>query len=69
MSVELDGETGELRAERPIRESGNSLVVSLPPEMLRAAGFEPGETVFVTRGEGGESIRLVQTGANGESND
>ena len=69
MSVELDVETGELRAERPIRQSGNSLVVSLPLEMLRAAGFEPGETVFVTPGEDGESIRLVQTGANGKGND
>ena len=30
---------------RPLRKSGNSVVVSIPPELLKTAGLERGDTV------------------------
>lgn len=50
MPVDYDTEAGEARADRTLRRSGNSVVVSLPPELLREAGFQQGDDVTVAAG-------------------
>lgn len=55
MPVQVDTEKGEATAVRPLRKSGNSVVVSIPPELLHQAGFVVGDEVDVVAGfEGGE---------------
>jgi antitoxin component of MazEF toxin-antitoxin module len=45
MSVTVDADSGEVRATRKVRKSGNSTAVVIPPELLDAAGFERGDDV------------------------
>jgi len=47
MSVKVDTDNGEVRATRTIRQSGNSVVVVIPPELLDAAGFDLGDKVEI----------------------
>jgi len=55
MSVDVDTQNREIRASRPLRRSGNSVVVSLPPELLREAQLEEGDEVsLVTSFDGAE---------------
>lgn len=58
MPVDYDTEEGEARAGRTLRRSGNSVVVSLPPELLHEAGFQQGDEVTVAAGFGGGEITL-----------
>lgn len=58
MPVEFDSDEEEIRTRRPLRRSGNSVVVSLPPELLRAARFEVGDELIVAAGFGGGEIQL-----------
>jgi len=53
MSVNVDADNGEVRATRTVRQSGNSTVVVIPPEMLGAVGFELG---FQTNPRGVEAV-------------
>ncbi len=48
MSVSIDGENQEVRGANHLRQSGNSTVVTIPPAILEAAGFEQGDKVSVT---------------------
>lgn len=63
MPVEYDPESDEVRGTRSLRRSGNSVVVSLPPEVLRQAGFTDGDDVVVAAGfSGGEVVlRALET--------
>lgn len=45
MSVEIDLDAMEARTERELRRSGNSIVVSLPPQLLKEANLSEGDTV------------------------
>lgn len=47
MSVRVDFDAGKIVAHRTIRKSGRSHVISIPPEILDAADFEPGDDVSV----------------------
>ncbi len=58
MPVDYDRDAGEARTDRTLRRSGNSVVVSLPPELLREAGFQQGDKVIVAAGFGGGEITL-----------
>jgi antitoxin component of MazEF toxin-antitoxin module len=53
MSVEFDPDSGEVTASRVIGRSGNSIVVRLPPQMLKTAGFGEGDDVELTAESGG----------------
>lgn len=46
--VHVDTESGEIAAERSVRRSGNSTVVTLPPVILSATGMDDGEELTVT---------------------
>jgi len=48
MSITLDTESGEARAIRTVRKSGNSTVVVIPPELLDVAGLKLGDDVDVS---------------------
>ena len=55
MPATIDTENGEASDSRKLRESGNSVVVTLPPEILETAGLETGDTVQVAAAfEGGK---------------
>lgn len=58
MSVEVDDEREEVVANRTIRKSGGSYVVSLPPEILEAAGLDPDDDVAVSRSHGSETVEI-----------
>ena len=47
MSVEIDLEAMEARTERQLRQSGNSIVVTLPPQLLNEANLAEGDTVLL----------------------
>ena len=49
-----DAERNALVAERRVRESGNSTVVTIPPQVLDAAGIEVGDTVQVAASLNGD---------------
>jgi len=58
MPVEVDAEAQEAKATRRLRRSGNSVVVSIPPQLLRQAGFIEGDEVEVIAPFDGGSIEL-----------
>lgn len=58
MPVKVDAEEGEISAVRTLRKSGNSVVVSVPPEVLEQAGMGRGDTVSIVAAFGGEEITV-----------
>lgn len=52
--VEIDANAGEVYGVRKLRRSGDSYVVSIPPEVLETSDLEPEQaTEVVTSIEGG----------------
>jgi len=45
--VRVDPDDGTVTGDRPIRRSGRSTVVTLPSQVLEAAGIEEGDNVEV----------------------
>lgn len=60
MPVTVDASANELRAERRIRPSGHSLLVSLPPQVVQQTGLSVGDDVFI--GINGECLVLRRDG-------
>ncbi|AXR78972.1 AbrB/MazE/SpoVT family DNA-binding domain-containing protein [Natrarchaeobaculum sulfurireducens] len=58
MSVDVDPNENKTRAERSIRKSGNSFVVSIPPEILQSAGMSEGDRATLEADIGGETIQI-----------
>lgn len=53
--VDVDPDAGEVSGVRKLRRSGDSLVISIPPEVLDMSGLEAGERYEVVAPfEGGE---------------
>ncbi|WBE14039.1 MazE superfamily protein [Saline Natrinema sp. J7-1 virus 1] len=62
MSVRVDTESNEFVDERDVRTSGGSTVVTIPPEILKQSGLEPGDSVEFRVGFDEEgTIRLQET--------
>lgn len=61
MTVEIDRGDDEIRAKRTIRKSGNSLVITMPTEVLDYAELQDGDMVEVAIGFGDEDIYVRQT--------
>lgn len=51
--VQVDTEANEISAKRMVRQSGNSMVVSIPPTLLSIAGIDEGEEMTVSSQTGG----------------
>lgn len=45
--VRVDPDDGTVAADRPVRRSGRSTVVTIPSQVLEAAGIEEGDDVEV----------------------
>lgn len=58
MQVEVDTARGEIRAVRTLRKSGNSISVSIPPELLQTAHMELGDDVELVASFDGNEITL-----------
>ena len=57
--VRVDPKDGTIAADRPVRQSGRSSVVTLPSEVLEAAGIEEGDDVeVVAKMDGSGNITL-----------
>lgn len=56
MDTEADTPSAERSFERRIRPSGNSLVISLPPKILRAAGMGEGDDIEVVADDDGAIV-------------
>lgn len=67
MSVEFDPESGEVTASRTIGRSGNSIVVRLPPQMVKTAGFGEGDDVELKADSGGQITISADTEVNQEN--
>lgn len=68
--VRVDPEDGTVAADRSVRHSGRSLVVTLPPQVLEAAGIEEGDAVeIITKldSSGNISIKKSADDADDES--
>lgn len=61
MQVDVDTDDQTLRAERPVRKSGNSKVISLPSRILQEAGLDEGDNVDVSIDFQGDEITLRPT--------
>ena len=51
---------------RPLRKSGNSVVVSIPPEVLETAGLERGDTIELSAPFEGGKITVTKSDAGEE---
>lgn len=56
--VSIDPEAGEIRAIRRLRESGNSVVLTIPRQVLDGAGLEEGDDVLITAEMGRGEFRV-----------
>jgi len=66
--VEIDREELEITAERTVRKNGNSLSVSLPPELLQGTGLAEDDDVrLVGDMEDGTIVVERIEGEDGES--
>lgn len=57
----VDAERGVVVAERKIRSSGNSTVLTIPPQILDVADLEAGDGVEITADMDSGEIRLTKT--------
>ena len=68
MSVRVD-KSGVMTAERTIRQSGNSTVVSIPPAMLDHMDLESGDEVILSKDvQDGELVIKMPEDADSEPN-
>lgn len=58
MSVEIDPAEKTARGERQLRESGNSVVLTVPPQILQQAGMQSGDDVELVAKLGSGEITL-----------
>lgn len=67
MPIDIDPEAEEMFDVRELRQSGDSVVLTLPPDILRKAGVSEGDEVRIaTPFSGGEiSITLADNDDNG----
>lgn len=63
--VRVNPEDGTVAADRPVRHSGRSLVVTLPSQVLEAAGIKEGDEVeVVAKMDGSGKVKLVKAAAD-----
>lgn len=55
-SIRVNREDGTLEATRTLRTSGDSIVISIPPQLLEAAGFDEDDRVEVVAKMMGDEI-------------
>jgi antitoxin component of MazEF toxin-antitoxin module len=67
--VDVDPDENVMRASRKLRQSGGSLVVSLPPEMLQSVGFEEGDELVLEAEWAGDTICLRKVDDVADEND
>jgi antitoxin component of MazEF toxin-antitoxin module len=58
MSVEIDPASETARGKRELRASGNSTVVTIPPQILQQAGLERGDEVELVAELGSGQITI-----------
>ena len=66
--VEFDRDEGTMRATRTVRESGNSVIVTLPPQIVEGGDFDVGDDVVVSVDidTGAVSLRRVADGGDAD---
>ncbi|AXR78973.1 AbrB/MazE/SpoVT family DNA-binding domain-containing protein [Natrarchaeobaculum sulfurireducens] len=67
-SVEIDWEQGTVTAERKLRSSGNSTVLTIPEEVYQSIGLCEGQQVEIVADKNEDVIRIrsAEEGASGE---
>ncbi|WP_157972451.1 hypothetical protein [Saliphagus sp. LR7] len=56
--VDIDPDAEEVSGVRKLRKSGDSYVISIPPEVLETSGLDPGEHYKVATSFEGGSITI-----------
>jgi len=59
MTVEIDPATKTARAERTLRSSGNSVVLTIPPQILQQADVSCGDVVELVAELGAGEITIA----------
>lgn len=57
-SVEIDWEQGTVTAERKLRSSGNSTVLTIPEEVYQSIGLQEGHQVEIVADKNDDVIRI-----------
>jgi antitoxin component of MazEF toxin-antitoxin module len=58
-SPRVDPEAGTVSAERKLRASGNSVVITIPPQVLEGAGLAEGDVVRLVADMNGGDITIA----------
>lgn len=58
MSVDINPATQTLMASRSLRESGSSMVLTIPPEMVQSLDWQPGDKIGLLADWGDGEITL-----------
>jgi len=66
MSVTIDPDSKTARGSRALRESGNSVVLTIPPQILQQAGMESGDEVEMVAELGSGEISVQAQPEAGE---
>jgi antitoxin component of MazEF toxin-antitoxin module len=69
MSVSIDPDSKTARATRKLRESSNSVVLTIPPQILQQAGVECGDEVDLVTELGSGEIAIQSETADEDSQD
>jgi antitoxin component of MazEF toxin-antitoxin module len=67
MSVEVDGDSREMSAVRRLRPSGNSVVISMPPELLDLVGLSRDDHVRIVASFDDDVIVMRKTDPESDS--
>jgi antitoxin component of MazEF toxin-antitoxin module len=58
MAIDIDPDTNTVRAERSLRSSGSSTVISFPPQILQALNLEVNDDVEIVADWEKDEIRI-----------
>jgi len=63
--VQIDRDEEMIRAQRDLRQSGGSTVLTIPNQVLESVGFESGDKIEIEAEMFGDEIRLRGSGDSG----
>lgn len=69
MLVEIDPDSQTARGERMLRESGNSVVLTIPPQILQQAGLSAGDEVEIVSELGSGVLTITELADEGSEDE
>lgn len=69
MGAEIDPQSRTVRDTRALRASGDSVIITMPPEVIQMAGLDIGDEVRLTTDFGGEGRIVIEATDSGSTQD